>query len=86
MIDALGLSGPPGAGKSTFIEAFGKFLTMHKFKVAVLAVDPSSSTSGGSFLCYVTVATTGRTLPLNYVLIFKKCSFHVLLFAFQVLY
>ena len=42
-----GLSGPPGAGKSTFIEAFGKFLTDHGKKVAVLAVDPSSSTTGG---------------------------------------
>lgn len=43
----LGLSGPPGAGKSTFIECFGKMLTERKHKVAVLAVDPSSSTSGG---------------------------------------
>jgi ABC-type multidrug transport system ATPase subunit len=42
-----GLSGPPGAGKSTFIEAFGKFLTAMDKKVAVLAVDPSSSTTGG---------------------------------------
>ncbi|XP_064608688.1 methylmalonic aciduria type A protein, mitochondrial-like [Liolophura sinensis] len=46
----IGLSGPPGAGKSTFIEAFGKFLTDKGHKVAVLAVDPSSSTSGGSLL------------------------------------
>ncbi|CAD5120432.1 DgyrCDS9001 [Dimorphilus gyrociliatus] len=46
----IGLSGPPGAGKSTFIEAFGKFLTERKHKVAVLAVDPSSSTTGGSLL------------------------------------
>ncbi|NXD40574.1 MMAA protein, partial [Copsychus sechellarum] len=46
----LGLSGPPGAGKSTFIEYFGKMLTERKHKVAVLAVDPSSSTSGGSLL------------------------------------
>ena len=42
-----GLSGPPGAGKSTFIEAFGKFLTAKGHKVAVLAVDPSSSQTGG---------------------------------------
>ena len=42
-----GLSGPPGAGKSTFIEAFGKFLTSQRHRVAVLAVDPSSSTTGG---------------------------------------
>ncbi|MEE6461372.1 hypothetical protein FKM82_001276 [Ascaphus truei] len=46
----VGLSGPPGAGKSTFIECFGKMLTEEGHKVAVLAVDPSSSTSGGSLL------------------------------------
>ncbi|XP_072718942.1 methylmalonic aciduria type A protein, mitochondrial isoform X2 [Ciconia boyciana] len=46
----VGLSGPPGAGKSTFIECFGKMLTERKYKVSVLAVDPSSSTSGGSLL------------------------------------
>lgn len=46
----VGLSGPPGAGKSTFIEYFGKMLTDQGHKVAVLAVDPSSSTSGGSLL------------------------------------
>ncbi|KAI8507660.1 hypothetical protein Bbelb_150400, partial [Branchiostoma belcheri] len=46
----IGLTGPPGAGKSTFIEAFGKFLTDSGHKVAVLAVDPSSSTTGGSLL------------------------------------
>lgn len=42
-----GLTGPPGAGKSTFIEAFGKMLTKSGQQVAVLAVDPSSSVSGG---------------------------------------
>ncbi|XP_048456979.1 methylmalonic aciduria type A protein, mitochondrial [Rhincodon typus] len=46
----VGLSGPPGAGKSTFIEKFGKMLTGKGHKVAVLAVDPSSRTSGGSLL------------------------------------
>ncbi|XP_061193100.1 methylmalonic aciduria type A homolog, mitochondrial-like [Saccostrea echinata] len=46
----IGLSGPPGAGKSTFIETFGKFLTERDHRVAVLAVDPSSSRSGGSLL------------------------------------
>uniref|UniRef100_A0A8B9P4I9 Metabolism of cobalamin associated A n=1 Tax=Apteryx owenii TaxID=8824 RepID=A0A8B9P4I9_APTOW len=46
----VGLSGPPGAGKSTFIECFGKMLTERGHKVSVLAVDPSSSTSGGSLL------------------------------------
>ncbi|XP_078719328.1 methylmalonic aciduria type A protein, mitochondrial isoform X2 [Lampetra fluviatilis] len=43
----IGLSGPPGAGKSTFIEALGTMLTARGEKLAVLAVDPSSSTSGG---------------------------------------
>ncbi|KAI0210127.1 Methylmalonic aciduria type A protein, mitochondrial [Lamellibrachia satsuma] len=46
----IGLTGPPGAGKSTFIESFGKMLTEAGHKVAVLAVDPSSSRSGGSLL------------------------------------
>ncbi|KAG7170735.1 Methylmalonic aciduria type A protein-like 1 [Homarus americanus] len=46
----LGLSGPPGAGKSTFIERLGKFYTAKGHKVAVLAVDPSSATTGGSLL------------------------------------
>ncbi len=46
----LGITGVPGAGKSTFIEAFGKSLTaMHK-KVAVLAIDPSSKLTQGSIL------------------------------------
>ncbi len=46
----LGISGAPGAGKSTFIEAFGTYLTGKGHKVAVLAVDPSSRRSGGSIL------------------------------------
>ncbi|HEX7776386.1 MAG TPA: methylmalonyl Co-A mutase-associated GTPase MeaB [Parvibaculum sp.] len=46
----LGLSGAPGVGKSTFTEAFGKFLTGRGRKVAVLAIDPSSARSGGSIL------------------------------------
>jgi LAO/AO transport system kinase len=46
----IGLSGTPGVGKSTFIEAFGLMLTGQGLKVAVLAVDPSSSRSGGSIL------------------------------------
>lgn len=46
----VGLSGPPGAGKSTFIEALGQSLTRQGHKVAVLAVDPSSGTTGGSLL------------------------------------
>ena len=46
----LGISGSPGAGKSTFIEAFGRRLTGQGKSVAVLAVDPSSRRSGGSIL------------------------------------
>ncbi|NDR59634.1 methylmalonyl Co-A mutase-associated GTPase MeaB [Aliiruegeria sabulilitoris] len=46
----LGLSGTPGVGKSTFIEAFGMMLVEQGLKVAVLAVDPSSARSGGSIL------------------------------------
>jgi LAO/AO transport system kinase len=46
----IGLSGPPGVGKSTFIEAFGLHLAERGKKVAVLAVDPSSQRSGGSIL------------------------------------
>jgi len=46
----IGLSGVPGVGKSTFIEALGLFLVEQGHRVAVLAVDPSSSISGGSIL------------------------------------
>ncbi|SPJ24888.1 methylmalonyl Co-A mutase-associated GTPase MeaB [Palleronia abyssalis] len=46
----IGLSGTPGVGKSTFIEAFGLMLTGQGMRVAVLAVDPSSARSGGSIL------------------------------------
>nr|XP_020447526.1 methylmalonic aciduria type A protein, mitochondrial isoform X3 [Monopterus albus] len=46
----VGLSGPPGAGKSSFIEVVGKMLTGLGHKVSVLAVDPSSCTSGGSLM------------------------------------
>jgi LAO/AO transport system kinase len=46
----IGITGVPGVGKSTFIEAFGKHLTDLGKKVAVLAVDPSSSISHGSIL------------------------------------
>ena len=46
----LGITGAPGAGKSTTIDALGTYLTQHGHKVAVLAVDPSSSRTGGSIL------------------------------------
>lgn len=46
----IGITGVPGVGKSTFIEAFGKELLSRGHKLAVLAVDPSSAVSGGSIL------------------------------------
>jgi LAO/AO transport system kinase len=46
----IGITGVPGVGKSTFIETFGKYLTSLGKKVAVLAVDPSSTISHGSIL------------------------------------
>ena len=46
----IGITGVPGVGKSTFIEVFGKHLTKNHKKVAVLAVDPSSSVNRGSIL------------------------------------
>jgi LAO/AO transport system kinase len=46
----IGITGVPGVGKSTFIETFGKHLTSQGKKIAVLAVDPSSSVNKGSIL------------------------------------
>ena len=46
----VGITGVPGAGKSTFIESFGSYLCSMGHKVAVLAVDPTSSLTGGSIL------------------------------------
>ena len=46
----LGISGVPGVGKSTFIEALGLYLIGQGHRVAVLAIDPSSTVSGGSIL------------------------------------
>jgi LAO/AO transport system kinase len=46
----IGVSGVPGVGKSTFIDAFGTLLTSLGHRVAVLAVDPSSTRTGGSIL------------------------------------
>lgn len=46
----VGITGVPGAGKSTFIESFGLLLSKLGYKVAVLAIDPSSSLTGGSVL------------------------------------
>ena len=46
----IGVTGVPGVGKSTFIEAIGLFLIQQGYRVAVLAVDPSSKISGGSIM------------------------------------
>ena len=46
----IGITGVPGVGKSTFIEAIGQFVTENDRKLAVLAIDPSSQKSGGSIL------------------------------------
>ena len=54
-----GLSGPPGAGKSTFLEHFGKYLTGKGEKMAVLAVDPSSTTTGGKNFLQIIHETNG---------------------------
>lgn len=48
--DRIGITGPPGVGKSTFIDAFGTLLTSRGHRVAVLAVDPTSQRTGGSIL------------------------------------
>jgi LAO/AO transport system kinase len=46
----IGITGVPGAGKSTFIESFGSYLIGREHQLAVLAIDPSSERSGGSIL------------------------------------
>lgn len=46
----IGVTGPPGVGKSTFIESFGRMLTASGKKIAVLTIDPSSQVSKGSIL------------------------------------
>ena len=63
----IGLTGPPGAGKSTFIENFGTMLIEQGHKVAVLAVDPSSSRTGGSLLGDKTRMTELSRNPSAYI-------------------
>lgn len=72
----IGISGVPGAGKSTFIETFGMMLISQGYKVAVLTVDPSSSVGKGSILgdktrmeklsreenCFIRPSPSGGTL------------------------
>lgn len=72
----IGITGVPGVGKSTFIEAFGMFLNQQQHSLAVLTIDPSSEKSRGSILgdktrmprlsqsplTYIRPSATGRTL------------------------
>lgn len=63
----VGISGMPGVGKSTFIDALGMYLLEQGHRVAVLAVDPSSTVSGGSILADKTrMARLGRD-PRAYI-------------------
>ena len=54
----IGITGVPGAGKSTLLEALGMYLIKCGLKVAIIAIDPSSSMSGGSILADKTRMTT----------------------------
>jgi LAO/AO transport system kinase len=63
----VGISGPPGAGKSTFIESLGVHLTGTGSKVGVLAVDPSSGVTGGSILGDKTRMARLAAEPLAYI-------------------
>ncbi|OYU85333.1 MAG: methylmalonyl Co-A mutase-associated GTPase MeaB [Flavobacterium sp. BFFFF2] len=63
----IGITGVPGVGKSTFIETFGTLLTQQGLKVAVLAIDPSSSLSRGSILGDKTRMETLVNDPLAFI-------------------
>ena len=63
----VGISGAPGVGKSTFIEAFGQHLTALGKRVAVFAIDPSSRRSGGSILGDKTRMEKLARDPLAYI-------------------
>ncbi|MEV4626953.1 methylmalonyl Co-A mutase-associated GTPase MeaB [Micromonospora sp. NPDC049523] len=63
----IGITGVPGVGKSTFIDALGSHLTTEGHRVAVLAVDPSSTRTGGSILGDKTRMTRLATDPAAFV-------------------
>lgn len=63
----VGISGVPGVGKSTFIEALGTHLTSAGLRVGVLAVDPSSTRSGGSVMGDKTRMTALAADPMAYI-------------------
>lgn len=63
----LGITGVPGVGKSTFIESFGKEVVANHHKLAVLAIDPSSTKSKGSILGDKTRMETLSVMPQVYI-------------------
>ena len=63
----IGITGVPGVGKSTFIEALGKLITHSSKKLAVLTIDPTSQRSGGSILGDKTRMETLARDPLAYI-------------------
>ncbi len=63
----IGITGVPGAGKSTFIESFGNLLTTKGYKVAVLAIDPSSEKTKGSILGDKTRMETLCNNPMAFI-------------------
>lgn len=63
----IGITGVPGVGKSAFIESFGRYLTQHGKKIAVLAIDPSSPISKGSILGDKTRMEELVNEPLAYI-------------------
>jgi LAO/AO transport system kinase len=63
----IGITGPPGVGKSTFIEAFGKYLTAQSIPIAVLTIDPTSNRSHGSILGDKTRMQSLATDPLAFI-------------------
>lgn len=63
----IGITGVPGVGKSTFIESFGKLVTSHNKKLAVLTIDPSSQRSGGSILGDKTRMSNLAVNPMAYI-------------------
>ncbi len=63
----VGITGVPGVGKSTFIEAFGSYLIQQGHRLAVLAIDPTSQRSGGSLLGDKTRMKTLSMNPAAYI-------------------
>lgn len=63
----IGITGVPGVGKSTFINAFGSYIINQSNKVAVLAIDPSSQITGGSILGDKTRMDKLSNLPQAYI-------------------